>query len=55
MKVKLEAMKKQKKTKYPKAKNVNERYKLSKKYFDFLGKRTKLKTKKARKELKFKY
>ena len=54
MKVRLEAMKKHKKTKYPNAKKVNERFKLAKKYFDFLGKRTKLKTKKARKELTFK-
>ena len=41
LKVRLEAMKKHKKTKYPKAKNVTKRYNLAKKYFKFLGKRTK--------------
>ena len=42
MKVRLEAMKKHKKDKFPNAKNVTKRYNLSKKYFKFLGKRTKM-------------
>ena len=33
---------------------IDNRYKLSKKYFDFLKKRTKLKTEKERKKLIFK-
>merc|ERR1711991_377075 len=41
MKVRLEAMKKHKRDKYPNAKNVTKRYNLSKKYFKFLGKRSK--------------
>ena len=41
MKVRLEAIKKNKHL-YPNAKHVNERYKLSKKYFNFLGERTKM-------------
>lgn len=41
LKVRLGAMKKHKKTKYPKAKNVTKRYNLANKYFKFLGKRTK--------------
>ena len=41
MKVRLEVLNKYKKSKYSKAKNVYERYMLSKKYFDFLSKRTK--------------
>ena len=44
MKVRLEAMDKYKKTKFKKAKNVNKRYRLVKKYFKFLGNRTKKKT-----------
>lgn len=55
MKVRLDAMKKHKKTKYPKAKNVNKRLQLSKKYYNFLKKRTKEKNIKSRKKLKFKY
>lgn len=53
MKVRLQSIKKHKKTKYKKAKNINERYNLSKKYFKFLGKRTKMKTFKERKNMKF--
>ena len=41
MKVRLEAMKKHKKSKYPNAKNVNVRYNLANKYFKFLGQRSK--------------
>ena len=41
MKVRLEAMLKHKKTLYKNAKNVKSRYNLAKKYFEFLGKRTK--------------
>ena len=55
MKVRLEAMKKHKNDKFPNAKNVSKRYNLSKKYFNFLGKRTKKKTFKERKTMKFKF
>ena len=55
MKVRMEAMLKHKKTHYKKAKNVNERYNLTKKYFKFLGKRTKAKTFKERKQMIFSY
>ena len=55
MKVRLEAMKKYKKTRYKNAKNVGKRFRLAKKYFKFLGKRTKKKTFKARKKMIFKY
>ena len=48
MKVRMEAMLKHKKKLYNNAKNVAERYNLSKKYFKFLGERTKLKTEKER-------
>jgi hypothetical protein len=41
MKVRLEAMKKHKKDRYPNAKNVEDRYNLANKYFKFLGKRSK--------------
>ena len=54
MKVRLQAMKKHKKDKFPNAKNVTKRYNLSKKYFKFLCKRTKKKTFKERKSMKFK-
>jgi hypothetical protein len=47
-------MKKHKKDKFPNAKNVTKRYNLSNKYFKFLGKRTKKKTFKERKSMKFK-
>ena len=54
MKVRMEAMLKHKKTRYKKAKNVRERYNLTKKYFKFLGKRSKAKTFKERKQMTFK-
>lgn len=54
MKVRMEAMLKHKKTRYKKAKFVRERYNLTKKYFKFLGKRSKAKTFKERKNIKFK-
>ena len=53
LKVRLEAMLKHKKSMYPKAKNVKERFELSKKYFIFLGKRTKEKNEYMRKKMKF--
>ena len=52
MKVRLEAIKKHKTSKYKKAKHVTERYKLANKYFKFLGRRTKL-DEKSRKALTF--
>ena len=55
LKVRLEAMKKHKKTKFPNAKNVTQRFNLANAYFKFLGKRSKLKTFKERKALVFKY
>ncbi len=51
MKVRLEAIKKHTK----KAKKINQRYNLSKRYFKFLGNRTKKKTFKERKNMKFKF
>ena len=54
LKVRLEAMKKHKKTKFPNAKNVTQRFNLANAYFKFLGKRSKLKTFKERKALVFK-
>ena len=54
MKVRLEAMNKYKKTKFKKAKHVNKRYQLAKKYFKFLGNRTKKKTFLERKKMLFK-
>ena len=53
LKVRLEAMKKNKKKLYSKAKFVEERFDLANKYFKFLGERTKLKGK-DRKKLVFK-
>ena len=53
MKVRLEAMKKYKKTRYKNAKGVNKRYNLSKKYYTFLKKRTGY-SEKERKKLIFK-
>ena len=53
MKVRLEAMNKYKKTKFKNAKNVNKRYQLAKKYFKFLGTRTKKKTFLERKKMIF--
>lgn len=49
MKVRLQAIKKHNKT----AKNINKRFKLANKYFNFLGMRTKKKTFKERKYMKF--
>ena len=46
LKVRLEAMKKHQKTRYPNAKKVNERFIIANKYFKFLGQRTKLEEKK---------
>ena len=54
LKVRLEAMKKHKKTKFPNAKFVNQRFSLANKYFKFLGKRSKKKTFKERKAMVFK-
>ena len=54
MKVRLEAMLKHKKTKYPNAKNVKARFQLANRYFKFLGKRTKQKTFNERKKMIFK-
>ena len=53
LKVRLEAMKKNKKKIYSKAKFIEERFYLANKYFKFLGERTKLKEK-DRKKLVFK-
>ena len=53
MKVRLEAMNKYKKTKYKNSKNITPRYNLSKKYFKFLGKRTKKTTFDERKKMSF--
>ena len=53
LKVRLEAMKKHKKTLYPNAKNVNARFNLANKYFKFLGKRSKKKTFEREKEMVF--
>jgi len=55
MKVRLEAMKKHKKDKYPKAINVSKRYNLANKYFKFLGNRTRKNSFKERKSMKFKF
>lgn len=52
MKVRLEAMLKHKKTRYPNAKNVKERFDLANKYFLFLRSRTK-KDEKDRKRMVF--
>ena len=54
MKVRLEAMLKHKKTKYPNAKKVKQRFELANKYYKFLGKRTDIKETRARKALTFK-
>jgi len=55
MKVRLEAIKRHKTKKYKKAKNINQRYSLANRYFKFLGKRTKKKTFKERKNMAFLY
>ena len=54
IKVRLEAMLKHHKTKYPNAKFVKERYYLAKKYYDFIKSRTPLKNHSDRKKMKFK-
>ena len=54
MKVRLEAMLKHKKTRYPNAKYVKQRYNLANKYFKFLGQRSKVQGTKARKQMIFK-
>jgi len=53
MKVRLEAMLKHKKDKYPNAKKVRERFSLANRYFKFLGKRSKKKTFEERKKMIF--
>lgn len=55
MKVRLEAMKKHKNKKFPKAKNVTSRYNIANKYFKFLGNRTRKNSFKERKSMKFKF
>ena len=54
MKVRLEAMLKHKKSKYPNAKYVKQRFNLANRYFKFLGQRTKKKSFMERKKLIFK-
>ena len=51
MKVRLEAIKKHKNTKYPNAKNVTKRFDLANKYFKFLGERTKIESFSKRKKI----
>ena len=53
LKVRLEAMLKHHKTKYPNAKFVKERFELAKKYYNFIKKRTLTKNHEGRKKLKF--
>ena len=55
MKVRLGAILKHKNTLYKNAKNVKQRYNLSKKYFEFLNKRTKILSFKKRKSLTFNF
>ena len=55
MKVRLEAMNKYKKTRYKKAKYIYPRFRLAKKYFEFLGKRSKKKSFVERKKMVFKF
>ena len=55
MKVRLEAMKKHKKTRYPNAKGVTARFNLANKYFKFLGKRSKKHSFDERKSMVFKF
>lgn len=55
MKVRLEAMNKYRKTRYPNAKNVIERYRFAKRYFEFLGERTKKKNFEERKSMIFRF
>jgi len=53
MKVRLEVIKKYKKTRYQKAKQVNERLKLATQYQQFLKERTKKKTFVERSKMKY--
>ena len=53
MKVRLEAIYRYRKTKYKNAKQIYSRYNLAKRYFKFLGKRTKQKTFGERKKMTF--
>ena len=53
LKVRLEAMNKHKKTKFPGAKYVYQRFKLSERYFKFLGERSKVKDEHERKQMVF--
>ena len=55
MKVRLESMYKHKKTLYPNAKSVYQRFLLANKYFKFLGQRTKQKNQQSRKSMVFKF
>ena len=55
MKVRLEAILKHKKTKYPNAKKVKQRFNLANRYFMFLGKRTKADSFLKRKNMTFKF
>ena len=55
MKVRLESMLKHKKVLYPNAKNVRSRFLMAKKYFLFLGSRTKEKDQDKRIKMIFKY
>ena len=54
MKVRLEAIYKYRKTKFKNAKNIVSRYNLSKRYFKFLGQRSKKKSFEERKKMVFK-
>ena len=53
IKVRLGAILKHQKTKYPNAKKVKERYNLAKKYYDFIKERTKINDHNKRKKLIF--
>lgn len=55
MKVRLEAIKRHKKTKFKKTKNINQRYNLANQYFKFLKNRTHKKTFRERKNMTFLY
>ena len=55
LKVRLEAMLKHHKTKYPNAKFVKERFELSQKYYNFIKKRTTIEKHEDRKKLKFNF
>ena len=55
LKVRLGVFYKYRKTKYPNAKNIPARYRLSKRYLNFLSNRTKVKTESERKAMIFKY